>query len=159
LKEKEFTSVQSLTDPRKGLEIFKEGNIDLVLLDLKMPFLSGFDFMKSIRGRKDDLPLPVLILTVISYQEAISRSFDGHDCGMLVIGSRRNGGSLFLLGDEGPRSCDSGSWLPSLPYPLSREQFTARLLLSTFFLPRSNVAKPQYFTHEFPAQQRSESRS
>ena len=76
LKENEFTSVQSLTDPRKGLEIFKEGNIDLVLLNFKMPFLSGFDFMKSIRGRKDDLPLPVLILTVISYQEAISRSFE-----------------------------------------------------------------------------------
>ena len=49
---------------------------DIILLDLKMPFLSGFDFMKSIRGRKDDLPLPVLILTVISYQEAISRSFE-----------------------------------------------------------------------------------
>ena len=76
MKENEFTSVQSLTDPRKGLEIFKEGNIDLVLLDLKMPCLSGFNFMKSIRGRKDDLPLPVLILTVISYQEAISRSFE-----------------------------------------------------------------------------------
>ena len=32
--------------------------------------------MKSIRDRKDDLPPPVLILTVISYQEAISRSFE-----------------------------------------------------------------------------------
>ncbi len=46
---------------REGLKKLLEGDYDLVLLDLVMPDMSGFDVLKQIRAFND---VPVIILTV-----------------------------------------------------------------------------------------------
>lgn len=58
------TYVESTTDPRQVEAILSELDPDLVLLDLHMPHLSGFDVMDRLRSRiPSDEYLPVLVLT------------------------------------------------------------------------------------------------
>ncbi len=58
--EKEGYIVDAAHDGKSGLDKFRQGNIDLVLLDLMLPELDGIDVCKSIR--KDSL-VPIVMLT------------------------------------------------------------------------------------------------
>lgn len=59
-----YQHVRSTTDPRKAKVMFQEYQPDLVLLDLHMPHMDGFQVMEAI---KPDIPdgafLPILVLT------------------------------------------------------------------------------------------------
>ena len=48
---------------------------DLVLLDLKLPKMSGFDVLERIRGHASTRGLPVVILTSSSEHQDIQRSY------------------------------------------------------------------------------------
>jgi DNA-binding response OmpR family regulator len=48
----------------------------LVLLDLKMPRLSGFDVLSWLRGEESFRELPVVILTSSSHESDIKRAYD-----------------------------------------------------------------------------------
>jgi signal transduction histidine kinase len=74
-----FTRV---SDPREALAAFDEVGPDLVLLDLHMPHLSGYEVLAEIRSRGSaDEYLPVLVLTADVTSEARDRALaDGaHD--------------------------------------------------------------------------------
>ncbi|MEI7812859.1 MAG: hybrid sensor histidine kinase/response regulator [Ignavibacteria bacterium] len=61
---KGFTEYISTTDPRKAIDLFKEHNPDLILLDLNMPFLSGFQVMTQLKTLiLPESYLPILVLT------------------------------------------------------------------------------------------------
>jgi putative two-component system response regulator len=64
LEEEDFNSYHSVFDPRDALPAFLEYRPDLILLDLQMPFMNGFDVMQQLRAciRPDDF-LPILVLT------------------------------------------------------------------------------------------------
>jgi two-component system response regulator len=49
---------------------------DLVLLDLKLPKMSGFDVLERIRSDERTRGLPVVILTSSSEHQDIQRSYD-----------------------------------------------------------------------------------
>lgn len=59
-----FENLISTTDSRKVLEIVQNQQPDLVLLDLSMPYLSGFDILEQLKlvVPQDDY-LPILVLT------------------------------------------------------------------------------------------------
>ncbi|HXV64364.1 MAG TPA: response regulator transcription factor [Vicinamibacteria bacterium] len=61
--EKEDFEVSSAGDGKSGLELLRQGNADLLILDLMLPQLSGLEVCKEIR--KDDRldTLPVIVLT------------------------------------------------------------------------------------------------
>ena len=48
---------------RSGLERVAEGGISLVILDLIMPVMDGFDFLAALRGQPAWRTLPVLVMT------------------------------------------------------------------------------------------------
>ncbi|MBU0995738.1 MAG: response regulator [Proteobacteria bacterium] len=49
------------SDGEKGIKLVKDKEFDVVILDLKMPGLSGIETLKSIKKIKKDLP--VILLT------------------------------------------------------------------------------------------------
>ncbi len=58
-----YTQVRSTTDPRRALDIYRETPQDLVLLDLRMPHLDGFQVMRALSEMEKDGYPPVLVLT------------------------------------------------------------------------------------------------
>ncbi len=75
LQEEDFNSYQSITDSPRTLPVFLEYQPDLILLDLQMPILDGFDVMKQLRAclSPDDY-LPILVLTANITSEAKRRA-------------------------------------------------------------------------------------
>lgn len=53
--------LDSAQDGIRGIELFQRNGVDLVLLDLNMPDMSGVDFLKHFR--KMDANVPVIIIT------------------------------------------------------------------------------------------------
>ena len=51
------------------LEILRNTSVDLVLLDVMMPGISGFDVLKGIRENKKLQSLPVIIITGLADKE------------------------------------------------------------------------------------------
>lgn len=59
--------VQSATDGLMGLKILDENNnFDLILLDVVMPNLDGWETLRSIRGNSKTAKIPVIMLTSIT---------------------------------------------------------------------------------------------
>ena len=67
-----YRNVIGLTDPRETMARIVEQGTDLLLLDLNMPHLDGFQVMEQIRGL--DLPPAVLVLTAQSALEVKLRA-------------------------------------------------------------------------------------
>ncbi|MEI6883538.1 MAG: response regulator [Bacteroidota bacterium] len=70
-----YINVSSTTDSRKVILLHDSFKPDLILLDLMMPLLSGYEVMEQLRVKvaKDDF-LPVLVLTADITQEAKQRA-------------------------------------------------------------------------------------
>ncbi len=58
-----YTAISSTTDSRKVCELHRVNRYDLILLDLHMPAMDGFEVMASLRALDLDAYLPVLVIT------------------------------------------------------------------------------------------------
>jgi len=58
-----YTSVTSTTDPATVCELYREHRYDLILLDLQMPLMDGFQVMEQLKEIEGDGYLPVLVIT------------------------------------------------------------------------------------------------
>ncbi|PLX69358.1 MAG: response regulator [Denitrovibrio sp.] len=56
---KYFKVVYPAADGREGLELFGECNPDLIITDLSMPEMSGFEMINSIQKTSKDIPIIV----------------------------------------------------------------------------------------------------
>ena len=59
--EDEGYDVTSSNDGLNGLDLAVRGGFELLLLDLRLPGMSGLDILRSVRAR--NLPLKVIVLT------------------------------------------------------------------------------------------------
>lgn len=75
LQEDDYTSYRSITDSRQSLPVFLEYRPDLILLDLQMPYIDGFEVMKQLKGYvMPDAFIPILVLTANITSEAKRRA-------------------------------------------------------------------------------------
>ena len=58
-----YTFVASTTDPHEVCELHRKNRYDLILLDLVMPGMDGFQVMEGLKEIEKDGYLPVLVIT------------------------------------------------------------------------------------------------
>jgi diguanylate cyclase len=63
LSEAGYTCVDSTMNPLEVCALHGKNNYDLILLDLQMPDMNGFQVMQSLKAQNADGYLPVLVLT------------------------------------------------------------------------------------------------
>ena len=63
LREAGYTRVASTMNPHEVCELHRKNRYDLILLDLLMPAMDGFQVMKSLKEIEADGYLPVLVIT------------------------------------------------------------------------------------------------
>src|SRR6266705_4330192 len=66
LGEEGFTTL-SAGDAESGLKLLQDGSVDLVLTDLKLPGMSGLDFLAAVKGFQ--AALPVIVMTAFGTVE------------------------------------------------------------------------------------------
>ena len=63
LAEAGYAQVRSTTDPREVCALHRQHGFDLILLDLQMPGMDGFEVMQGLKELEPNGYLPVLVLT------------------------------------------------------------------------------------------------
>src|SRR6266566_2248495 len=58
-----YTSVESTTDPNEVCELYRQNRYSLILLDLQMPGMDGFEVMEGLKEIEGNDYLPVLVIT------------------------------------------------------------------------------------------------
>lgn len=73
-----YRELRTTTDPAEVFDILEKDEPDLILLDLLMPRLDGFEVLEKLRARiSEDDYLPVLVLTSDPSQDARRRALSG----------------------------------------------------------------------------------
>ena len=58
-----YASIESTMDPREVCELHRKNRYSLILLDLQMPGMDGFQVMEGLKEIEEDGYLPVLVIT------------------------------------------------------------------------------------------------
>src|ERR1700739_1120265 len=82
--EAEGFKVEIAENGRLGLELGKQRNPDLVLLDLMMPEMNGDEMLEKMRGTDWGKHIKVIILTNVGQQEAPDKLKSLHVLGYVV---------------------------------------------------------------------------
>lgn len=69
-----YTSVLGITDPTEAVPLYQAFTPDLVLLDINMPQMNGFDVMAGLNEIEQESYTPVLVLTALQDEETRLRS-------------------------------------------------------------------------------------
>ncbi len=64
------------TDGEKGLELIKQKMPDIVLLDIMLPKMNGFEVLEEVNKDEELKKIPIILLTNINQQEDIKRAYD-----------------------------------------------------------------------------------
>lgn len=76
LEEEEYTNVFSTTDPFQVLPLYRDHQFDLILLDIRMPGMTGIEILKKLRTITSDEFLPVIVLTAQTDPETRQRALE-----------------------------------------------------------------------------------
>ncbi|MDH5572646.1 MAG: response regulator [Gammaproteobacteria bacterium] len=71
-----YTNIITTTDSREVLSLYQNNHIDIILLDLNMPYMDGYDVMAQLIKEYGKSLAPVLILTAQVSAEFKNRAFE-----------------------------------------------------------------------------------
>ena len=80
-------TVAAADDGEKGWQMVKSAKPDLILLDLVLPKMHGFEVLKNIRGDSESKDIPVLIMTSLGEQNDIRKGIELGATDYMVKGS------------------------------------------------------------------------
>ena len=88
-----YTCVESTTDPDAVCELYRRNRYSLILLDLQMPGMDGFEVMEGLKEIEGDGYLPVLVITAqpahkLRALEAGAKDFVGKPFDMAELRAR-----------------------------------------------------------------------
>ncbi len=65
--------IHTALNAKEAFSVITKHKPDLILLDLLMPKISGFDFLHEIKNNKDTKDTPVIIVSAITDEENIDK--------------------------------------------------------------------------------------
>jgi len=71
--ELEGYEVKLASDGEKGIKAVEEEMPELVLLDIILPKVSGFEVLKHLKGNADTKKIPILLLTNLGQRDDVSK--------------------------------------------------------------------------------------
>jgi len=74
--QREGYDVVTAFDGEEALLKLKQENPDIILLDLLMPKINGFDVLKEIRSKHNDKWRPVIIISAQHDLESVKKGYD-----------------------------------------------------------------------------------
>lgn len=76
LRSQEYRQLTLIEDPRKVLEIYQQQRVDLILLDINMPHLDGYQIMEQLKALHDPIMPPIVILTAQRSKDYLIRALN-----------------------------------------------------------------------------------
>lgn len=76
LKKEGFNTLEAV-DGEEGLKIAREKSPDIVLLDLILPGIDGFEILRILKGDKNTSLIPVIVLSNLGQKEDMDRALSG----------------------------------------------------------------------------------
>jgi len=75
LKQEGYEMISAL-DGETGLRLAESEKPDLILLDLILPKIHGFDVLKKLKGDKETKDIPVIVLTNLEKIEDVDKALE-----------------------------------------------------------------------------------
>jgi C4-dicarboxylate-specific signal transduction histidine kinase len=63
-------------EPKDGLELLDEEDVDLILLDIMMPDINGFEICKMVKSNPKTADIPVIFITSKTDEDAIEKAYE-----------------------------------------------------------------------------------
>ena len=76
--------VDTFNDPEEALSKFKPGSYDLVILDIKMPKMDGFELYHKIKKKDNNANVCFLTATELYYEEFRKKEFCAVDRNLFI---------------------------------------------------------------------------
>ncbi|MBK1690835.1 two-component system response regulator [Ectothiorhodospira mobilis] len=77
LRTEGYHNLVLIQDPREVMAAYRKAPTDLILLDIKMPHMSGFEVMEQFAALDDPLVPPILVLTAQHSRDYMLRALNG----------------------------------------------------------------------------------
>lgn len=69
-------NVMAAKSGKSALEMVKEEEIDLILLDIIMPEMNGYEICEILKSQTDTKDIPILFITAKTDEESIAKAYD-----------------------------------------------------------------------------------
>ena len=76
--------VDSFNDPQEALSKFKPGSYDLIILDIKMPKMDGFELYHEIKKKDNNANICFLTASELYYEEFRKKEYYALDRNMFI---------------------------------------------------------------------------
>lgn len=71
-----YQNIITVEDPRDVMDVYAANQVDLMLLDINMPYMDGFEIIDLLKEKYGNQTAPILVLTAQSLQEFRIKALD-----------------------------------------------------------------------------------
>ena len=68
--------IEKANDGQTALDIVADNKPDLILLDLMMPGMTGYDVIKQLRAKEETQQLPIIVISALNSNEDVVKGYD-----------------------------------------------------------------------------------